>query len=192
MTAATPNFASLLRPFIPLDFVNPFIIRTEHPAKVRFLDSGGVHRTPETGDANPERALVPSAVEGSRAEGARLPVKPFTIRTSEKSARNPFTIRTSKTQDLKPFRIRTYKKKIFFRLLRLTRFPVGSLSRPSKRGHDLSCPTRRPDRLRRRPLQKREAEQRAWCVPLPVIYSALSGETTSKGEQNGKSGRRTR
>jgi hypothetical protein len=123
MTAAIPNFASLLRPFIPLDFVNPFIIRTEHPAKVRFLDSGGVHRTPETRDANPERALVPSAVEGSRAEGSRLPVKAFTIRTSEKSARNPFTIRTSKTQDLKPFRIRTYKKKDFFSFITVNQIP---------------------------------------------------------------------
>jgi len=38
----------------------------------------------------------------------------FTIRTSEKYARNPFIIRTSKTQDLNSFRIRTYENILFF------------------------------------------------------------------------------
>jgi len=36
--------------------------------------------------------------------------KSFTIRTSEKSARNSLRIRTYKTQDLKPFRMNTYEK----------------------------------------------------------------------------------
>jgi len=39
-----------------------------------------------------------------------LATKSFTIRTSEKLARNPFRIRTYKTQDLKPFRMNTYEK----------------------------------------------------------------------------------
>jgi hypothetical protein len=43
------------------------------PAKVRCLDSGGVHRTPATGDRHPARPERSRGERAERAEGSPLP-----------------------------------------------------------------------------------------------------------------------
>jgi hypothetical protein len=57
----------------------------------------------------PQPPLLPLPPR-TRHNPADLPTKSFTIRTSEKCARNSFRMCTSKTKDLKLFRMNTYKK----------------------------------------------------------------------------------
>jgi hypothetical protein len=54
--------------------------------------------------------FCPLSFMASSTSHHSLPTISFTIRTSEKRARNSRRIRTSKTQDLKPFRMNTYRK----------------------------------------------------------------------------------